>query len=319
MNSTRDHAAIVPVRYRSLVADSARWDEFEFRTGDIVISTPPKCGTTWVQMLCALLIFDGPDLSAPLDELSPWLDMCNQSIESVRTKLAKQSHRRFIKTHTPLDGIPVRENVTYVVVGRDPRDVAVSYEHHRANMDFEHFLDLRAQVMGTDGQEEFGPSQPDSDDPAERFRQFVRSDSLFGAPSLAGVLHHMQTAWQHRRAGNVVLLHYADLTAALPLETRRLAAALGIPLTEIRASALAREASLDRMRARAGELAPESSRENWKDVSAFFRAGGFGEWRERMDEQLAAEYNARVAALVPADVAAWTHGGRIASGIDPHA
>jgi aryl sulfotransferase len=306
------------VRYRSLVADSARWDGLALRAGDIVISTPPKSGTTWVQMLCALLIFDGPDFPAPLDELSPWVDVCNQPIEDVRAKLAAQSHRRFIKTHTPLDGIPIREEVTYVVVGRDPRDVAVSFEHHRANMDVAHFLDLRARVMGTDGSEEFGPPPPDITDPAERFREFMRSDSIFGAPTLAGVLHHMQTAWWRRHDANVVMAHYADLTAALPGEMRRLATALGIPLSEVRASELAREAGLDRMRARARELAPESSRENWKDVAAFFRAGGFGEWRARVNDQVAAEYEARVASLVPADVAAWTHLGRIASGIDPH-
>jgi aryl sulfotransferase len=283
-----------------------------------VISTPPKCGTTWVQMLCALLIFDGPDFPAPLDELSPWLDMCNQPIEKVRAKLSAQSHRRFIKTHTPLDGIPIREGVTYIVVGRDPRDVAVSFEHHRANLDFAHFLELRAQVMGTDGLEEFGPPPPVVADPVERFREFVRSDSIFGPSTLAGVLHHMQTAWRRRRDGNVVMVHYADLTAALRGELRRLAGALGIPLTEGRASVLAREAGLDRMRARARDLAPEASRGNWKDATAFFRAGGFGEWRERVDERVAAEYEARVASLVPPDVAAWTHLGRIASGIDPH-
>src|SRR5687767_10791972 len=48
-------------RYRSIIADSARWDGFVFRPGDVVISTPPKSGTTWMQMLCALLIFDGPE------------------------------------------------------------------------------------------------------------------------------------------------------------------------------------------------------------------------------------------------------------------
>ena len=82
-------------RYRNLVFDSARWEGFALRPDDIVISTPAKCGTTWVQMLCALLIFDGPDFPAPLDELSPWIDICNQSIGSVRAKLAAQSHRRW--------------------------------------------------------------------------------------------------------------------------------------------------------------------------------------------------------------------------------
>ena len=307
------------VRYRSLIADSARWDGFPFRAGDIVISTPPKCGTTWIQMLCALLIFDGPVFPAPLDELSPWLDMCNQSIDDVRARLAAQTHRRFIKTHTPLDGIPLRDDVTYVVVGRDPRDVAVSYEHHAANMDYEHFLELRARVMGDDGVEEFGRPGIVIADPVERLRAFVRSDAITGPPTLAVVLRHMTTAWHHRHDDNVLLLHYADLKADLVGETKRLAAALGIPLSEQQTLELTREAGLDRMRARAREVAPAASQGNWKDPTAFFRAGGGGEWRDRFDAEDTAEYEARVAALAPADVAAWTHLGRIASGIDPRA
>jgi hypothetical protein len=58
-------------RYRSIIADSARWDGFAFRPGDIVITTPPKCGTTWTQMLCALLIFDGSVFPAPLAVVPP--------------------------------------------------------------------------------------------------------------------------------------------------------------------------------------------------------------------------------------------------------
>ena len=48
------------VRYRTHVFDSSRWDGFEFRPDDIVISTPSKCGTTWTQMICALLILREP-------------------------------------------------------------------------------------------------------------------------------------------------------------------------------------------------------------------------------------------------------------------
>jgi hypothetical protein len=51
--------------YLSVSADSRRWDAFALREGDVVISTPAKCGTTWTQMLVALLVFDGPDLPAP--------------------------------------------------------------------------------------------------------------------------------------------------------------------------------------------------------------------------------------------------------------
>ena len=63
------------VRYRGVVYDSGRWDGFPFRPDDIVIDTPPKCGTTWMQMLCAMLVFDSIEFDRPLAEISPWLDM----------------------------------------------------------------------------------------------------------------------------------------------------------------------------------------------------------------------------------------------------
>ena len=305
------------MRYRSIVADSARWDGFPFRSDDIIISTPPKCGTTWMQMLCALLIFDGPDFPAPLDQLSPWMDMCNQSVADVWRTLAAQTHRRFIKTHTPLDGLPRRADVTYLVVGRDPRDVSISYEHHADNMDFDHFLELRAAAMGNDDLADLPPRAPLPDDPVERFRQFVSDDTAGGPPNLAAVLHHLDTGWQRRADGNVALFHYADLQADLIGELQRLAGELGIPCSPERALALAPEASLTRMRERATELAPEISQANWKDPRSFFRSGGTGEWRARLTDADLAAYEARVAALATADLAAWIHGGRLASGVHP--
>ena len=304
-------------RYRSIVADSARWDGFAFRPGDVVISTPPKCGTTWTQMLCALLIFDGPAFPTPLDEVSPWLDMCNRPLAEVRDLLAAQTHRRFIKTHTPLDGIPVRDDVTYLVVGRDPRDVAISYEHHAANMDFDHFLELRAAAIGNDDLAELPERRVPSEDPVERFRTFVADESHGGPPTLASLLHHLDTGWQRRRDGNVALVHYADLKADLAGELLRLARILGIPCSAERARELAPEASLARMRERGADVAPSASQGNWKDAQAFFRSGGLGEWRARLSDADLAAYEARVAALVTPDLAAWAHGGRLGSGVDP--
>lgn len=86
------------VRYRGLVYDSARWEGFELRPDDIIISTPPKCGTTWTQMICALLILQTPELDRPLSVLSPWLDMQSRSRREVVADLEAQQHRRFIKT-----------------------------------------------------------------------------------------------------------------------------------------------------------------------------------------------------------------------------
>jgi hypothetical protein len=300
-------------RYRTLVMDSARWAGFEHRPGDVVISTPAKCGTTWTQMLVALMVFDGPDFPAPLDLVSPWLDMCNRSIEEVRCDLDAQTHRRFIKTHTPLDGLPLRDDVTYLVVGRDPRDVSLSMEYHRRNMDLDHFLELRTAVLGVDDLTDRprpGPA-PTVDD---RMDAFLHGDE-FGA--LASIVHHLDDAWGHRRSHDVVLVHYADLTADLTGEMVRLADALGIPLPPSRAAELAPHASLAAMRSRAGELAPVVSHRNWKDPDAFFRTGAIGEGRTVMRPIHQADYDARMTALVSPPIGAWIDGGRIASGVDP--
>jgi aryl sulfotransferase len=53
-----------------------------------------------------------------------------------------------------------------------------------------------------------------------------------------------------------------------------------------------------------------------QDVRAFFRSGGSGEWRERLSTADLAAYETRVAALVGPDLAAWAHGGRLASGVE---
>ncbi|HEX6856569.1 MAG TPA: sulfotransferase domain-containing protein [Streptosporangiaceae bacterium] len=124
-----------PHRYVNDEEDSARWAGVEFRDGDIVISTRSKTGTTWVQMVCALLIFQTAELPAPLSELSPWLDHLITPREEVLALLAAQRHRRFIKTHTPLDGIPLDPRARYIVTGRHPLDTAVSLHYQGDNLD----------------------------------------------------------------------------------------------------------------------------------------------------------------------------------------
>ena len=74
----------LPVRhYDHMVFDSARWQGFEPRKGDILVCTPYKAGTTWTQMICALLIFQKADFGRPLTTISPWLDILTAPIDEV--------------------------------------------------------------------------------------------------------------------------------------------------------------------------------------------------------------------------------------------
>ena len=126
-----------PIRnrtYRSPVYDSRRWDDFKPRPGDIIVCTPAKSGTTWTQMLCALIVHQSVTFPRPLNTLTKWIDRPTEPIEEVLAGLERQPHRRLVKTHTPLDGLPYFEEVSYVFCGRDPRDVYLSQVDHMANL-----------------------------------------------------------------------------------------------------------------------------------------------------------------------------------------
>ena len=55
--------------YQSVVMDSARWEHFRPRADDIVITTSYKAGTTWLQGICAALVFQAIFLNIAMKKL----------------------------------------------------------------------------------------------------------------------------------------------------------------------------------------------------------------------------------------------------------
>jgi hypothetical protein len=143
--------------YRDEDSDTARWEGFEFRPGDIAIDAPAKSGTTWTQLLVALLVFDGPEFPEPIGKMSYWMEQLTRPVEEAHAVFAAQSHRRLIKSHTPLDGVPVVDGVSYVCTGRDPRDAAISMMHQGENLDRERLAELIGIEPGADGAPEPPP------------------------------------------------------------------------------------------------------------------------------------------------------------------
>jgi aryl sulfotransferase len=299
------------IRYRSFVADSIRWEGFPFREGDIVISTPSKCGTTWTQMICALLVFQTPDFDRPLAEISPWLDMLTADHREVVARLQAQPHRRFIKTHTPLDGLPVDDRVTYVCVGRDPRDVGFSWSNHLTNLDMDALYAARSKAVGVEDLDELLPEAP-AVPPTEIERFWQWADDARPASespsSLATLFHHVRSFWSATTgAPNLVLLHYDDLQADLEGQMRQLARRLGIDVPEQRWPELVPAARFNEMRRRADDLVPNRGEALWHDNAEFFPRGTSGQWRGRLNEDDLRRYNRRVAELGDPEVAGWAH------------
>jgi aryl sulfotransferase len=299
-----------PYRYVSDEEDSARWLGFGYRDGDIVLSTRSKTGTTWMQMICALLVFGRPDLPAPLGELSPWLDHLIRPAEDLYALLAAQRHRRFIKTHSPLDGIPLDQRATYIVTGRHPLDTAVSLYHQGDNID-------RAKVRELTGAPE--PAAPAR--PRKPLHDWLlayitgdaapwvaRTHPRENLDSLPGLMWHLSDAWARRTEPNVLLVRYENLSEDLGGQMRLIAARLGIAVPEEAWPGLVRAATFEQMKAGSARLVPSPGILLSSD--AFFRRGRSGAGRELLSDEEMAIYHARVAELAPPDLLAWLHGGR---------
>jgi hypothetical protein len=298
------------VHYLTDFHDSARWDDFTLRPDDIIVSPPAKCGTTWMQTICALLVHQTPELPQPLAELSPWLEMLTRPLDEVVRDLDAQPHRRVIKSHTPLVGLPWHDTVTYITVGRDPRDVAISMDHHDQTFDDAAFAAARRHTLGAAAGDDEAP-EPDDPDAKVRFWQWVDKDvpPQDSGSSLWRTLTHLDTYWQARSHENVVLVHFADLRADLEGSMRALAARLDITVDESRWPALVQAATFDEMRAHADRLAPNTDTKLFRDPTEFFHAGTSGQWRSLLDADDLRRYEARVDALASPELARWVHHG----------
>ena len=290
--------ATPPYRYQSHDEDSARWLSFRFRPGDIVISTRRRTGTTWMQVICGLLIFHLPELPAPLWHLSPWLDHLVVPADVVYARLAEQPHRRFIKTHTPLDGLPQDPRVTYIVTARHPLDTFVSFRRQIDNMDRAKMQQLTGQAIAPETSETLH----------DGMLRWIEEDADPRAQpdSLPGMMHHFAGAWEKRYEPNVVLVHYDDLCADLEGQMRAIAWRLGIAVPERAWLALTSAASFQGMKNHSDRLIP-ATQGIFRDTASFFSRGTSGAASEILSDEEMARYHARAAELAPPDMLTWLH------------
>ncbi len=300
--------------YQNHTLDSTRWNCYQPRPTDIVISTPYKSGTTWTQEIVRQLIFWGQDVpehqAAHLGEVSPWLDARWAPLDVVIANLEVQQHRRFIKTHLALDGLPFFPQVKYIVVGRDPRDVFMSLWNHYVNFtpDFYTFTNNHPDRVG----------DPFPVCPADihTFWQSWISNGWFGWESEGypywGNLHHTKTWWAYRHLPNIHFVHYADLKTNLAGELRLLADFLEIPLPESALPDILQATSLDAMRNNAERLNPGMT-DVWKEgAKTFFFKGINGRWKDVLSGAELALYEEKVATVLTPACRAWLEQGRSA-------
>lgn len=303
--------------YRNHHLDSTRWRVFEPREGDVVVTTSYKSGTTWMQQILHYLVFRGDPEALPPGLVSPWIDArFHAPIEELGALIAAQRHRRFVKSHLPLDGLPWHPQVRYVVVARDARDVFMSLWNHYRN----YTEGMMARLNG--GEDFVGPALPeppleDEDRLRALWREWMTRGWFAweseGWPFWSN-LHHTQSYWEYRHLPNLLFVHYADLLLDPAAQIQRVADFVGESLTARELETAVAVTSIGNMRE---SMKPFDAmfREAFRGgVDAFVYKGTNGRWRGLLGEEDLALYAEARARVMTPDCAAWLEHGSLAGG-----
>jgi len=282
--------------------DSTVWNDFVFRDGDVVIANYSKSGSTWMQQIVAQLVFDGAD-DLSLAELTWWLDMRVPPREVKLAKLEAQRHRRFVKTHLPLDALVFSPRAKYIYIGRDGRDVAWSMFNHHINAN-QSWYDSVNDPPGR-----VGPpiEPPTTDDPVRYFRDWLDND---GYPFWS-FWDNVRTWWPARELPNVHLVHFHELKADLEAAIRRVAAFLDIAVAEESWPRIIEHCSFEYMKAHADQVAP-SGGSYWDGGGAvFINRGVDRRWQGVLPEPDSRRYEEMAVQQLGPECARWLATGEL--------
>jgi aryl sulfotransferase len=298
--------------YRNHHLDSTRWEVYQPRAGDIIVTTSYKSGTTWAQQILSWLLLGDAAAVSEMREVSPWVDACfmGESKADLGERVASLPDRRFLKSHLPLDGLPYYPEVHYLIVGRDPRDVFMSLHNHYHN-----YTELIYEVMNDPERLVGEPIAPCPNDPRELWREWIGRGSFDweseGHPFWAN-MGHTQSYWEFRSLPNFLFLHYSDLLADLDRAVRRIVEFAGIDASEERIRKTVEETTFARVKERVTALSEEedSSRIAFRGgAESFFYKGVNGRWRDVLEPEDLELYESAKARVLTPDCATWLEQG----------
>ena len=281
--------------------DSTIWNDFKFRDDDIIISTYAKSGTTWVQQILSQLIFNGEE-GLPVAEMSPWLDLRIPPKEVKLPEVEQQTHRRFLKTHLPVDALVFSPNAKYIYIGRDGRDVVWSLYNHHVNAN-----QLWYQALNDTPGRVGPPIGPPPGTVKAYFDDWLAKDGHPFWPFWENV----RSWWGIRSLPNVLLIHFAELKADMPREIRRIADFIGTPIDEAKWDAILEHSSFDYMKANATASVPLGGAFWDGGAETFVHKGINGRWHDTLTAADSAVYEAKAVMELGPDCAAWLKTGEM--------
>lgn len=187
---------------------------FQARTTDVLITTAPKAGTTWMQQILYQLKSGGDTSFRSIDDVVPWLELPRRGIhwQVLLARYEQLDNPRVFKTHCTYRQTPQQtpgvEHANIILSSRDPRDCCVSFYHHVMSM-----TDKALQHVGIPRPQNFD----------EYFEQWMSFGAWF---------RNVRGWWPHIGDRNVLWLRYEDMVNDLASCIERILQFLGWPVTD---------------------------------------------------------------------------------------
>ncbi len=279
--------------------DSTIWDDIQFRDDDIIIGTYGKTGTTWMQQIISQLIFSGEE-NLPVSEMGHWVDLRIPPKEVKLPMIEAQTHRRFLKTHLPVDALVFSEKAKYIYVARDGRDIAWSLHNHHLNAN-DAWYDALNNTPGRVGP----PIEPPVGTTQEYFENWLDND---GAPFWP-FWENVRSWWAIRDLPNVMLVHFADLKSDMEGQIRRIAEFIDVRAEQAIMDRVLEHCSFDYMKENAAQTVPLGGAFWDGGAKTFIHKGKNDRWNDELPHALSERYEQTAITQLGEACADWLKNG----------
>lgn len=238
---------------------------FQALESDVLITTAPKAGTTWMQQILHQMRSGGDPEFENIGAVVPWLEYPrdDKSWQQVLAYYDTLPKPRLFKTHCTAEQTPGIGTASIILTVRDPRDCCVSFYHHILNM--------------TDSAlENAGLKRP------QTFAAHVDNWLEFAA-----WYRNVKSWWPHCDNEKVLILRFQDLKHDLAGGMDKIAAFLGWELTAEKKAKALEYSSFEWMKAHDEKFSRQTgSRNPTFKPGQFIRQGKVGSYKELVTPEL---------------------------------
>ena len=224
-------------------AETSNSHEFKFNAyngyrpteKDVIVSTYPKSGTTWMKQIVAQISFLGEAEFRHIDDLVPWPDKLvpqeGPELDDLSVLEDSPTGIHLIKSHLEADYVPYESSAKCICVVRDPKDTLVSVVHFENGFNkllFDHVV------------------------PAEEYIKAFQTDRFVYQPWAMLT----DSWWRLRERDNVLVIFYEDMRQDLEAAINQVTDFLDIELTAEQFDKVALKSSFPYMKQHDEKFAP---------------------------------------------------------------